>query len=54
MEPKRPSAGIDRDYYSSPEKGLDEAHAVAKKCISDHYQPRSRTQIGRPFTSQVR
>jgi len=37
LKKKFPKKGIDRDCYSDLDRGIEEAHEVARKCIEDHF-----------------
>ena len=39
LKKKIPNHGIDRDAYSDLDKGLEEAHALAKLLIERHFSP---------------
>ena len=37
LKKKIPNNGIDRDCYSDSDRGVEEAHEVARKYIHDHF-----------------
>ena len=37
LKKKIPNNGIDRDCYSDLDRGIEDAHKVARSCIQDHF-----------------